>query len=72
MALAASVTKKFALAFDAEDEQNEVKVGLIADLHFGNLAPDGIERFKVSWIQIASAQVKSAEAWPCGRASLNY
>lgn len=47
MALAASVTKKFALAFDAEDEQNEVKVGLIADLHFGNLAPDGIERFKV-------------------------
>lgn len=38
---------KFALSLEAKDEQSNIKVGLIADLHFGNLAPDGIDRFKV-------------------------
>ncbi|MDB4518916.1 metallophosphoesterase [Akkermansiaceae bacterium] len=40
-------TSKYALALEPEDQKNEIKVGLITDLHFGNLAPDGIDRFKV-------------------------
>ena len=46
-ALGVSVTTTSALALAGTEERSAVKVGLIADLHFGNLAPDGIERFKV-------------------------
>ena len=42
-------------------------------LHFiEGLVKNANERISNTWIQIASAQVKSAETWPCGRASLNY
>jgi 3',5'-cyclic AMP phosphodiesterase CpdA len=40
-------TSEFALALEPRDQESGIKVGLITDLHFGNLAPDGIDRFKV-------------------------
>lgn len=42
------ITTRFALALDTEEQlSSKVHVGIITDLHFGNLAPDGIERFDV-------------------------
>lgn len=46
-AFGSPLTTEYGVALDAKDEPSGIKVGLIADLHFGNLAPDGIERFKV-------------------------
>ena len=44
---ASILTTEYGLALDAHDHPSEIKVGIIADLHFGNFATDGIERFDV-------------------------
>jgi len=35
------------LALTDEQKKSDLKVGIITDLHFGNLAPDGVERLEV-------------------------